>query len=348
MIMVDWITAVIPCSHADEILSGKIFKVTVDGVVEWERATSQFIAGSYDSSISVRTATPGESIYVSGNPVKFFQGHNLFGSNDLVSMNHALFGRIREVLDLKPTKQDLGCWVSGDYQLTRVDVTTMFDAGSLANARAWLRQAEQNATLMHRGRGQLTKGSTLYFGKHSRRWSAKWYAKGEEFQANGHQDLLLDDRLVAYADPAVRYEVVLRSMKLKQLGLEHALSWLDSAKISHSIIASTLERFNMSDVRALKTEQLDGMKPSLRAIVELWKVGYDIRGMYPQSTFYRLRSRIKSAIGVDIAVRQPVTHRGADVIPLAKPIELIPMGIPEWAVGTPLYYAFPKPVRAAN
>ena len=42
--------------------------------------------------------------------------------------------------------------------------------------------AEMNATLSHRGRGQVTKGSTLYFGKSSRRSSVKFYAKGEEFQ----------------------------------------------------------------------------------------------------------------------------------------------------------------------
>ncbi|WP_223930817.1 phage/plasmid replication domain-containing protein, partial [Aeromonas caviae] len=30
-------------------------------------------------------------------------------------------------------------------------------------------------------------GSTLYYGKHSRRWSLKFYSKGEELSAKGHQ-----------------------------------------------------------------------------------------------------------------------------------------------------------------
>ncbi|MER0133278.1 hypothetical protein KD913_28600 [Klebsiella pneumoniae] len=78
----------------------------------------------------------------------------------------------------------------GDFKLNRVDCTVMFDVGNTANALSWIRQAEMNATLSHRGRGQVTKGSTLYFGKSSRRSSVKFYAKGEEFQKHSHAAFL--------------------------------------------------------------------------------------------------------------------------------------------------------------
>ena len=43
------------------------------------------VEGSYSSKIQIKSHTENQ-IYISGNPTKFLQGHNLFGSNDLVSI----------------------------------------------------------------------------------------------------------------------------------------------------------------------------------------------------------------------------------------------------------------------
>ena len=80
-------------------------------------------------------------------------------------------------LGLNPTDFDVRSWEKGNFKLNRVDCTAMFDVGNTANALSWIRQAEMNATLSHRGRGQVTKGSTLYFGKSSRRSSVKFLCK---------------------------------------------------------------------------------------------------------------------------------------------------------------------------
>lgn len=347
IVMVDWITCVIPCTHSSTIFGGKIFKIQPDGEIVWTRDTAKQITGSYDSNIQVQTSVPGESLHVSGNPVKFLQGHNLFGSNDLVSLNYALLENLREILDLRPSELELAAWAVGGYPLSRIDLATMFNLGSPANVRNWLRQAEQTATMSHRGRGQLTKGSTLYFGKNSRRWGAKFYAKGEEFHKNGHDALLEDARLVDYASPMLRYEVVTRTMELKRLGLDSAFSWEDFDKISNGIIDSTLERFNMGNVTALAIEQIDGLKPSLRGVLELWRTGYDVRGILPKTSFYRYRSQIMAVTGVDIATPKPSKNEGgpawSDLV--QPPIELVPAQIPDWAIGTPLYFEPKKPLR---
>ncbi|MBD0103457.1 hypothetical protein IAF22_20240, partial [Acinetobacter baumannii] len=41
--------------------------------------------GSYSTKIQIQSVTDTQ-IYISGNPTKFLQGHNLFGSNDLVGL----------------------------------------------------------------------------------------------------------------------------------------------------------------------------------------------------------------------------------------------------------------------
>lgn len=342
--MIDWTTSIIPCAHSSNIFDGSVCKITAEGEIEWEVLTAKTVVGSYDSAVRVRTYRPRESLHISGNPAKFFQGHNLFGTDELLALNYAFFCNLSDKLSLSPSDSERLCWQTGDYSLSRVDCTSMLDVGSSANALAWIRQAEQQATLSHRGRGQITKGSTLYFGKHSRRWSAKFYAKGDEFQKNGHPCLLEDPKLVDYADRSVRFEVTLRSMELKRLGLDRAFFWSESAKIAQGVREDVLGRVNMGDINALTAEQIDGLAPSLRAVFELWKTGIDIRSMYPRRTFYHYRSKIKNELGIDIAVLQPSNKKASNVVPLIRVIEAVPMGVPDWALGTPLYFDPKKPI----
>jgi hypothetical protein len=43
------------------------------------------------------------------------------------------------------------------------------------------------------------------------------------------------------------------------------------------------------------------LKPSQKAVFELWRSGKDLRSIYPKPTFYRHRSAILAVLGVDIA-----------------------------------------------
>ena len=155
-------------------------RVDCDGNVEWTTDKRLSLRGSHDSTITIRTATwmPMQDgghcfVEVSGNLAKFFQGHNLFGTNNLpglvfdfmrwLAINHA--GMVA------PSVEDIQAWQTGEYQLTRVDVTDSFKLRTRGDVLTWIRAAEQTAHLTHRGRGRLTKGGTLYFGKESRRWS---------------------------------------------------------------------------------------------------------------------------------------------------------------------------------
>ena len=76
--------------------------------IEWTTQTRLSLTGSHDSSISIRSLTP-QTIEISGNPAKWLQGHNLFGSNDLRLLMWVFFNRLIEFYDigLNPTIQDL-------------------------------------------------------------------------------------------------------------------------------------------------------------------------------------------------------------------------------------------------
>lgn len=342
--MIDWATFKIPCYHLNRIEGGRVIKVSPDGLIEWETVTSHSVIGSYDSSIRIKTSDVnsegyGTHLYVDGNPLKFLQGHNLFGIDNLVSLIQGLMIKLWaiEELGLRPTMFDINAWEKGFYRLTRVDCTFMYDVETPDNANAWIRQAEQCATLSHRGKGQITSGSTLYFGKHSRRAAVKFYPKGQEFRKHAHNSLLEIPSLVEYADKALRVEVVLRSMELQRRLLNVASNWDDN--ISYNVVNGFLRNLHMSEIEAIAPSKTENLRPVLKAVYELWKAGHDIRGMYPRPTFYRYRKALMEALDVDIGLIQPSNRSDTtNVVRMVKIIEAKPMGIPDWAYGTDLLF----------
>ncbi|MGC5605180.1 phage/plasmid replication protein, II/X family [Klebsiella pneumoniae] len=89
--MIDWITAIFPCFHETTLVSGRITKINSSGEIEWESLTAISVVGSHDSSLRLKTDSindfgTGTHIYFDGKPVKFLQGHNLFGPDHLIPL----------------------------------------------------------------------------------------------------------------------------------------------------------------------------------------------------------------------------------------------------------------------
>jgi len=342
---------VIRCKHNAPISGGHVISVKPSGEIDWQCDKRSTVTGSFLSGLQVRTAAyAGDDcshIEISGNPVKFFQGHNLWGTDDLHALAVATVREIAKLLDLPFTSDDEQSWLTGDYQLTRVDATCSFHLESKAQVLAWLRSAEQTAHLAHRGRGQLVKGSTLYFGKNSRRWSLKLYAKGQEIQAKGHgQDAILGlPSAMEWADKTLRAELTIRAMELKRQSLSQGSDWMSQDGVPSEVTAQLLtDRFGcmtMTTTSRLEDDVLNNFRASLRLAYQSWEAGADLREILPHRTFYKYRSELLPH-GIDIATLVP--REISNVVPLYKVLEAKPVGIPDWAIGTPLYF---EPKRVA-
>ena len=81
MIFCDWINLVFDDYDGPIISGGLVQFIHPNGVIEKSVDRRLWLEGSHDSRISVR-GWPGY-LEISGNPTKFLQGHNLFGSGDL-------------------------------------------------------------------------------------------------------------------------------------------------------------------------------------------------------------------------------------------------------------------------
>lgn len=337
--MIDWVTAIIPCHHDEKIYGGSVASVDLDGVIEWRVEKKKQIRGSYESSLNIKSISDTE-ILLDGNPAKWLQGHNMFGSNDLIGLVESVMKKLVPILDLKPTQSDLNMWREGLYQLKRVDCTAMWGLPRRHDVRAWLRAAEMQSKSRH-GR-PVTTGGTLYFGKNSRRWSVKFYSKGDEIDARGHKlpyEIEQRDNLIEWADNKLRGELTLRSIQLKEKQLSVAAQWSEFIPIEQLI--SYIGTLNMSEQFSITPVDLDGLPARLVAAYELWKQGADLRAMYPRATFYRYRADFLK-LGIDIAIRQP--SKPNNVIPLVRVLrpEAIAQ-VPDWAIGTSLYFESKKP-----
>lgn len=351
--MIDWLTFLAPCAHARAIDGGQVLSLSPTGELQWMSRRRASVRGSHDTSLTIRSATHTERpltyVEISGNPVKFFQGHNLWGSDDVHALVVATLDYLVEHsgLGLLPSEEDRQRWVAGDIRLTRVDQTESYHLANLSDVLAWLRAAEQTAHLSHRGRGQLVKGSTLYFGKNSRRWSLKLYAKGQEIRDKGHrQEVVLQlPHAVLWADRTLRAELTMRSMELRRLGLDFVSAWsgrdgVDSA-VTSRLLLDRLGAMTMNTVSHLSASVLDALKPSLRMAYQSWEGGADLRAILPRATFYRYRAELLQH-GIDIAALNPTEK--SNVVPLVRVLEAVPAPVPDWAQGTHLYW---EPKRVA-
>ncbi len=381
--MIDWLSFVAPCAHSVPVTGGSVLSLGPDGDVEWQAVKRSSVRGSHDATLQIRTAMRGADrcshVEISGNPVKWFQGHNLWGTDDLPGLLVATLEALcaHDGLPLCPTVEDRAAWHAGDVALSRVDVTESFHLRHRAEVLAFLRAMEQSAHLAHRGRGQLVKGSTLYYGRHSRRWSLKLYAKGQEIEAKGHGqpalvapvarpadeewiDGNLSERACKYhgkaaqvllpaaqewADRTLRAELTLRSMELKRLGLDRVSTWLPIDGVPFAVTSRLLRDrmggLTMTTASELDAAVLEAMRPALRTAYEAWAAGADLRGILSRRSFYRYRAQLL-VHGIDIATVQ--SREASNVVPLIRILEAVPVGVPEWAVGTPLYF---EPRRVA-
>lgn len=349
--MIDWLTMLVPFRHAEPLNNGHVISVKPTGEIEWQTSKRLQVVGSHDDTLTIRTATHTADqcshLEIKGNPVKFFQGHNLWGTDDLPGLAVATCHAVAELLGITPHADDVVAWQAGDIRLTCVDATESFHLNSRAEVLAFLRSAEQTAHLAHRGRGQLVKGSTLYFGKNSRRWALKLYAKGPEIERKGHrQEIVLAlPHAVEWANRTLRAELRLYSMELRRLNLDHVRDWFAAdglpSEVTAKLLRDRFEGMTMTTTAHLSPDVLETLRSNLRCVVAAWEAGNDLRAMYSKSAFYKFRSELLPH-GIDIATCMP--REVSNVVPLYRVLEAKPTQVPDWATGTPLYF---EPRRVA-
>lgn len=348
--MIDWLTFVAPLDHqagergpfyAGEVMATKPDPLSPDGFsLDWSVLKRKAFEGSHSSTIqiqSTRTEDGRPAIWVSGNPAKWFQGHNIFGTDDLAGLVLEMLERICRSVGIEPSAENRMAWAAGAIRLSRVDVTYSFDLGTLPRVRNALQSLDSTARLRHRGRGTF-KGDSLLYGGGSRRWSLTLYAKGSEIDAPKHglPHSLRETSLPAYAQGMLRAEIRMLSLQLNDDNLAWVANWTDNA--ASELHARMLAGLQIAEATMLDAHELDGLSGRLQLAYTSWREGHDLRAILPRNTFYRYRTELLKH-GIDIGVKQQRTGPDlANVVPLRTVLHAYPASVPDWARGTALYF----------
>lgn len=302
--MIDWYSGLIGYDGS-ELRPNLICKLTPDGEVVWTTNEWMQAEGSYSATVRVGVAAPAERmtaaadrhgllcssacLRVSGNPSKYLQGHNVIGPS-VSNLGPVLRALVRAFPDgVRPRDADSDLWPA--VQRSRVDLTTTVDLGDHALVHEFVRAASLSTRTRH---GQaMASGTTVYYGKHSRRWSLKAYCKLCELKA--HPPKLPGQELqplVDWSEGKLRLELTLRGPELAKYGtLSEGLIWSYMDRIEGGIMANgdNVERVRANLPRAAESTLLR------------WQSGERVELKLPKATFYRHRRQILDGLGVDIS-----------------------------------------------
>ncbi|MDP1723073.1 MAG: phage/plasmid replication protein, II/X family, partial [Candidatus Gottesmanbacteria bacterium] len=251
---------------------------------------------------------------MSGNPAKFLQGHNLFGSDDSLNLffSAGMVSRFNFnspfpvpseihslIFENDGSKPPLH--ILSEYRETRIDLTRSYRFDSNEEARAWLRSVGATAHSRHRIKNNLMSEGTVYFGKNSTRWSFKMYQKFDEITSGlkGHglsKKLSAEDcsSLTDWAVGVVRFELTLRRPEIEKL--KQGFNRLDVWKEYYGKI-----QFN-ENARGVEMITTEKLTKNQILVLDSWAHGRDIRGMYSKNAFYTVRRQILNAVDIDISV----------------------------------------------
>ena len=334
--MIDWVTGKFWITHNPDVLcSGQSIRTKiVDGVelIEYDIANRLSVKGSHDASITIRSHTDG-MVEISGNPAKFLQGHNVFGTNDLKYLVAKMIDKLcmMDKLELKPTDVEYENIQQGIYHLSRVDVNEHFAFPSAQVARAWLRAAGNSANMKFRGAG-LFKEGTLYF--EGKRYIPKIYFKYDEINSKDKSHRLPDEllqipELIEYAEKSLRFEIKILSTQLKDWMLHLGCNW-DADTATMLINDQFISKLQLSANMAIDSEVLQSLPKNLRLTYTAWANGEDLRQVLSRPTFYRYRTKLME-YGIDISIVKDIEKEQSNVVPMIRYLEAVPMGIPDWA-----------------
>lgn len=283
--------------------------------------SSKVMVSSVDTDYTLARCGTLESGYVSGisikgNPTKFLQGHNVFGIDCIRTLaiqtaRKALPQLGFTALQTEQVIRNIKHW---RFFVSKIDITHMFDLGSDADVRAYIRMLPLTATA--RGDRASCDYNTWYLGKHSGLWSLKMYNKHAEINSKSKKHQLpinlQNQGIEQFAFGKLRVELVLQRQVLKRLGMT------SPQRLQENLQTLFEEYVEKVEMKEQKISDINVMKlpKTIQATFTQWKHGADLRALLPRNTYYRHRRELLK-YGIDIKLRPiPEEERVAVVRPL--------------------------------
>jgi len=306
--MLDWFSGRVGYD-ASKLKTGSIISVSPEGEIEYSRDRWLKVKGSFESSVQLRRGTYNREMLVdserrglvcspicfeiSGNPVKFLQGHNVFGpSVRMLEPIVRCFFRSLPIVH-RPEGCEADVWPA--LYSSRIDITEMIEFESHQDVHDWIVVAGSMTRSRHgkaktEGR-ELTAARTVYWGLGSRRWNLKAYCKCCELARHPVADLKLNDELRSWCENQIRIELCLRRPELK-----------DIEQLDETLIFDYLSRIQVGVSNMTQNDRESKLVAGAELCLRRWRDGVDVKVVYPRRTFYHYRRLILDEVGIDISL----------------------------------------------
>lgn len=327
MIFCDWFSGFINLD-LDYLHDGRVIKIKGNGEIEFETLCLMQVTGSYDDTISVKSclipAAPewsafrGQNIsanyrvYISGNPTKFLQGHNVYGHSDMLGVIMDFIKLVLQKLDID--EFTIARVLKDPIRITRLDITQNYVLDSALAVSDWLRHA---AVFMTGKNQKVDNDKTVYIGKNSRRVSIKIYNKANEMLFHRKTFNLDDSAFLSLHNTAlnlIRIEVTLRGKKLDDLTANYIQKV--SNPMLNELYESQLHKMNLPENIEVTEEIINELSPKFAGVYRHWQNGIDLKTRMSKAQYYRYRKFFLDNYNLDISLPPRDLPKKSNVIPL--------------------------------
>ncbi|MBF3487576.1 hypothetical protein ISF52_01245 [Burkholderia pseudomallei] len=296
-------------------LPARVWK-EVDGSRERRRDYGDFESEWGQGKLKVKHIKKSRELLVEGSCARFYQGHNIVGSSDMIMTAFSMLRAVKDKHGIKIPLQRAKTFARGeDIAVTRVDVPVMLrvpeglSVGAVINGLACAGiSCGINMSLYH--------NETFYFDQHSQISSLKGYDKDNEIEARKKELVLPEtdatNALRALAKSTIRLEAVFRKKHLDNCALFKG-NVVEPRDLPPSVLARMfLDLIGSYDLRGslrarLSQGELLRVPYRYRGVVAFWQDGGDMLPYYDHNTrtFRRHRHFLKEHCSIDIGGPPP-------------------------------------------
>lgn len=296
-------------------LPARVWK-EVDGSRERRRDYGDFESDEGQGKLKVKHIKKSRQLLVEGSCARFYQGHNIVGSSDMIMTAFSMLRAVKDKHGIKIPLQRAKAFARGeDIAVTRVDVPVMLrvpeglSVGGVINGLACAAiRCGVNMSLFH--------NETFYFDQRSQTSTLKGYDKDAEIGKRKKELELPEtdtaDMLWALAQSTVRLEAVFRKKHLDSCALFGG-TIVEPRDLQPNVLAQMfIDLIKSYDLRGclharLREDELLGVPYRHRGTVAYWQAGGDMLPYFNHNerTFRRHRRIIKERCSIDIGGPPP-------------------------------------------
>lgn len=315
----DWITLYQHHPEHAPLNSGCVVTFDKQGKAVFTRDRAARMLGSFETCVTLKS--DGRTVVASGNFGRFGRSDNLFSYDPRETV--AACNRVLDYVGLPifttHSTLEAGNPNARGAAVSRIDLTRNYQSGSIANARAIIREIS-GRSIARAKRGVAADESVWWS---NTRYMLKFYIKALEMIAHGASE---SEVLTYCKDNGIfRVELELKRRELDKLELTDLGKLLEAWDMGtlHKLFDEQTDILTKLD-RSGESGFLDALPQRLQVPASAWMKGVDLRAMMSRTTFYRVRKALLE-YGIDISDQKTTA-----ITTRIREIEISAVEAPEW------------------